>query len=992
MTELRNLVILSSYFDWDEWLLQIKSRARQRNVWGYVDLDVADPPVCTPPKEPELNIRVDDTQAKLKLDFEWKRYVMADRKYEETEKNLNIIADLIQTTVGPAIYHAVRVKTLREQLVQEGSRKTTSPPTPHVNTSAFSTPQAPTLGGNTPDGKPPGQSKGGKPKCVCGKTHRYKNFYLNPNASHKPATWKPNEETEKKERSGSWNLLEHAPSSALQGIQWAGTRCVGGRIVARDGRRLSAQPPRSTASPLTWHKRLGHLSVEVLKLLSNVSTGIKFTTSITSQTDIINDCKTCRISKAQRLVSREPNFRDYEPFSTLHFDLVGLLKEGFASQLHAIHSVESSYRFHQVDAAVTESEVDRTVIARIARAESAYNVRVRRRSLRLEAELPENLWREFYKTAAYIANHLPTRALGWKFPIAINEHLAMTRSGKLRPFPSLAHLRAYGCRVYVRDPNVAKSRKLDPRAHIGWFLVHGTSLFNESIRYNPGDPHLAKELSHKVVDLIMELEDLMPLPVRTRLEHPARTPEPYAGLMTPDPTPARSVRFAYKDSANQSSSFRSPLPPPPSVDNTPNINMPGGFSFDEPEFNNESFAQLLHAAPRAPEAQQPAPRAFEPIREKDPISQRLGSELQQAAQAQAAEPYSSYGPSWSRVSADLGPSNIIQGRRTRRPTRDAFHADQSEPSVESRYAHIHAAFAAVTRLHRSQLPPPAKNFYDLKNHEHKAGFQLAMEIEWEALRRKGTYIIIQEPSPANRKSQILPLKWVYTYKFDNDGLLIKHKARICVRGDLQPASEADNRSATLAARTLRLCLALAAAFNLEMKQFDAVNAFLHSPVLIFVRAARSTSALAADLYRLPKRAYISSTLTTETDCKKLDARNAKYRILERIGSHSYRLDVPKGVHDVFHVVLLRPASDNPFPSQRLTDYQPPAVLIPNEEGEPEAEWHVEQILQERQRKIGRGKRHEYLVKWTGYARPTWTEATLLEDTSALDNWLNRGQD
>jgi hypothetical protein len=42
----------------------------------------------------------------------------------------------------------------------------------------------------------------------------------------------------------------------------------------------------------------------------------------------------------------------------------------------------------------------------------------------------------------------------------------------------------------------------------------------------------------------------------------------------------------------------------------------------------------------------------------------------------------------------------------------------------------------------------------------------------------------------------LPLTWVFTHKFDKQGFLQKFKARICVRGDLQPLSEKETYAAT----------------------------------------------------------------------------------------------------------------------------------------------------------------------------------------------------
>jgi hypothetical protein len=60
----------------------------------------------------------------------------------------------------------------------------------------------------------------------------------------------------------------------------------------------------------------------------------------------------------------------------------------------------------------------------------------------------------------------------------------------------------------------------------------------------------------------------------------------------------------------------------------------------------------------------------------------------------------------------------------------------------------------------------------------------------------------------------LPLKWVFSYKFDEDSYLYKFKARLVVRGDLQH-EYGDIYAATLAARVFRLLIAIAAAFSLR---------------------------------------------------------------------------------------------------------------------------------------------------------------------------------
>lgn len=129
-------------------------------------------------------------------------------------------------------------------------------------------------------------------------------------------------------------------------------------------------------------------------------------------------------------------------------------------------------------------------------------------------------------------------------------------------------------------------------------------------------------------------------------------------------------------------------------------------------------------------------------------------------------------------------------------------------------------------------------------------------------------------------------------------------------------------------------------------------------------------------------------IKTDRPCKKLDARAAQFTVIERIGSHAYRLDTPPGIHNVFHTMLLRSVSNDPLPSQKQVDWQPPAILIEDNGGEHE-EWQVEEILDERTRRIGRGKRQELLVKWTGYSRPTWEPASAFQDTVALDHYEAR---
>jgi hypothetical protein len=70
---------------------------------------------------------------------------------------------------------------------------------------------------------------------------------------------------------------------------------------------------------------------------------------------------------------------------------------------------------------------------------------------------------------------------------------------------------------------------------------------------------------------------------------------------------------------------------------------------------------------------------------------------------------------------------------------------------------------------------------------------------------------------------------MYTYKTDKHGKFVKIKARLIVQGDQQHIRQDEETYATtLAGKLFRTLIAIAARFQLQMLQFDVVNAFVHA--------------------------------------------------------------------------------------------------------------------------------------------------------------------
>jgi len=145
--------------------------------------------------------------------------------------------------------------------------------------------------------------------------------------------------------------------------------------------------------------------------------------------------------------------------------------------------------------------------------------------------------------------------------------------------------------------------------------------------------------------------------------------------------------------------------------------------------------------------------------------------------------------------------------------------------------------------------------------------------------------------------------------------------------------------------------------------------------------------LPAPAFRPGDKVYLDArNIRTQRPSRKLDHRRlGPFTVLEDpllTTSYAYRLELPASmkIHPVFHVSLLEPAADDPYPGQAQTQLPPPPVIVDGDE-----EWQVDEILDSRMRY----RKLQYLVKWTGYDRLEWEDARNINGLQAIDSFHAR---
>jgi len=148
------------------------------------------------------------------------------------------------------------------------------------------------------------------------------------------------------------------------------------------------------------------------------------------------------------------------------------------------------------------------------------------------------------------------------------------------------------------------------------------------------------------------------------------------------------------------------------------------------------------------------------------------------------------------------------------------------------------------------------DYDDIQHLPDKEDWYNAIDEELNNMERLKVFSVIKNiPKNAN----IVSSKWIFKYKRNAEGNVIKRKARLVARGFTQEygIDFYETFSPTLKQDSLRLIIALAVQYNFEIKQIDITAAYLNAPLSenIFMKPPKGHKAYNKCFLKLKKAIY-----------------------------------------------------------------------------------------------------------------------------------------
>ena len=154
--------------------------------------------------------------------------------------------------------------------------------------------------------------------------------------------------------------------------------------------------------------------------------------------------------------------------------------------------------------------------------------------------------------------------------------------------------------------------------------------------------------------------------------------------------------------------------------------------------------------------------------------------------------------------------------------------------------------------HASDLPTP-NNVSDVEKSPHADIWRHSMHQEFDGLLQAGTFA----PAPAYQLvANVIDAKWVYTWKVDEHGWVVKAKSRLVARGFKQRevVNFGETFAPTVSSSCVRLLSTIACECDLDLCHFDVDQAFVQSDLEedVFLRLPKGCGDLSGKIVRLNK--------------------------------------------------------------------------------------------------------------------------------------------
>ena len=217
---------------------------------------------------------------------------------------------------------------------------------------------------------------------------------------------------------------------------------------------------------------------------------------------------------------------------------------------------------------------------------------------------------------------------------------------------------------------------------------------------------------------------------------------------------------------------------------------------------------------KSPDNQQPEAPQKEPEAESDPVIPDKSIPIQEDPDDGIYEP--EFAPKDFQRGPWLDPENSVYGKGKR--------SEATQPETVT----MACGSTDIERAERAfvVLAEDEPNTYkDAMNSPNATEWRPACEAEYETLLGYHTWNLVERPPNIN----IVGCRWTFRVKRDNLGAINKYKARLVAQGfsQIEGLDYNETFSPTIRFTTIRLILALACRYNLELRHIDIKGAYLN---------------------------------------------------------------------------------------------------------------------------------------------------------------------